>query len=229
RRAGFRTGIYGTVDVPLEVDKPLERQESRGGTEYLLNLEGIGFCNGASLEWSWVEKKPCDSIVVLRSCLRVPEYPGDMIARYMVGDVTSAIDTCVERGTAYQYRIVALLQDQIVGYSNVLLVNVPSMEKLDKTSLSLVARHFGKGVLLEWAVSGARLFDGFVLERATCSQGDETADFRQIARVESKNLVSSFEDKGTLAGKTYIYRVGLIAGKGIPAYSNNVRIAVPSE
>lgn len=235
-QAGYDTGIYEQVDVPLQPAQsaPGPETTSPKPPELAIELLGAAAETGVELSWKVSGSGVYASLVLLRSESKAPEYPGDRIAEYIDKSISRAKDDSVVEGATYQYRLVAADEDdQAVAYGNTLVVSVPKANsKPDQASVSLVvvAPSPPKTVDLEWSVAGASSFDGFVVERtvekapAKSATPVGTTTFNQL---ESSSILYSYQDSDVARGHTYGYRVGLMVNGTAMVYSESVSVEVP--
>ena len=229
---GYDTGIYEQVDVKPE-EHPEEQPDEPGDATPEILLEGVATDTGVSMAWSWSvdNQGGYDELVVLRSEFSEPVYPDNEIARYYDVSIKTATDDSVVGGRTYQYRLAARSGYASVTYSNTVVVNVPEMEPEPKpASISLSSALHANGVALEWSVSGATVFDGFVVERLVgeAPVGSRTPEGRVVVtRIESRDVFYTYLDSDVASGHTYTYRVGLIVEGAVMIYSNSRTVEIP--
>jgi hypothetical protein len=223
-QAGFGTGIYAKLDVPLSASQP-----PGPVTSLPISLSGGSSEKGVSLEWALSPGVDCRTLVLLRSELAEPSYPSSEVSRYSSVSMTSATDDSVGAGRTYQYRLVALGADGgPVAYSNTVVITVPEPgAKLEPASVTLSSAARASGIGLEWSVSGASRFDGFVVERLVekAPGGSSTpAGTTTTRNVDSTNVFFTLLDDAVSAGHTYRYRIGVVIGGAVMVYSNPVTV-----
>lgn len=216
--AGFSTGIYSELDLPL--DAPAEQTAA----ERPIELRGSATGKVVALEWSVSEKLEQSALVLLRSELSEPAYPAGEIARYADTSINSGTDGSVSPGKTYQYRIAALSPDgEVAGYSNTLVIPVKGeSDKVPPASISLRAASAAGGVTLDWSVSKMEKFSGFVLERTVqkAPAGSETPGGTvSTRRIETSSVFYTYKDDTAAAGHAYTYRVGLVVDGAVLLYS----------
>lgn len=228
KNTGYDAGIYSKLDVPLDgkEGESAEKEEQ----EFPIELECLASKKGVLLDWSLRQDIPLDSIALLRSESRIPVFPDDMIAQYLDSSVRTALDKSIKDGCAYQYRVVALAKGIQVASSDVIFVNIPGSEiPADRASVNLLASTTSRGVLLDWCVTGASIFDGFVVQRSFQKGANVTSpsEMKDIANIDCKNIVYSYQDKNVPPGSLCSYRIGLVVDGTVVTYSNTVRVTVP--
>jgi hypothetical protein len=111
-----------------------------------------------------------------------------------------------------------------VSYSNTVVVNVPVPQKQpDAVTISTTVKPMAAGVKVEWSVSGADTFDGFIVERVVekAPEGSPTpAGDTSFTRLQTSDVFCSQMDNSVLPGHTYSYRVGLVVDGAVMAYSS---------
>lgn len=225
--AGYPTGIYENLDVPLNSAPIEEEQPVETGT---LEMSGGVSETGVTLEWGVSPSAEFDALSLLRSEQSEPVYPDSEIALYTNTSIASATDSGAEKGRTYQYRLAALASGEVTAYSNTVVISVPAAaQEPAPASISLEASAGDKGVTLEWSVNGAARFNGFLLERTVQSApgGSQTpAGTVSTRRVETTNVFFTFQDSSTTADHVYSYRVGLIVDGAVMVYSNPAAVEV---
>ena len=221
-QAGFSTGIYETVDVTG--NQPSTSQGSQPVQPQSVQLQGELSDTSVTLTWSTSGVTEYKDLVLLRSEGSEPVYPDNEIARYSDTSITSASDNSIQKGRTYQYRLAATRNDSAEAvYSNTVVVDVPSENKQpEPVTVSLSAGAVANGIAVEWSVSGASRFGGFVLERVVASapsnsptpQGSSTSKM-----IASGDVFYSFVDNSVFPGHTYSYRVGLVVDGAVMLYS----------
>lgn len=227
---GYNTGVYEKLDVSLETK---EAPQSEPAASAPISLDGTASVKGVSLEWNSPQTTGYKALVLLRSEQSEPEYPGDEIARYADTSITSARDDGVEKGQTCQYRIAALNEsDAIAAYSNTVVISVPDAgPEPEAVSVSLTATAVSgdTGVRLEWSVSGASRFSGFVVERVVekaPSNSDTHVGSTTTRTIDSTNVYFTLLDKAVAADHTYTYRVGLVVDGAVMVYSAPVTVEI---
>ncbi len=223
-QAGFGTGIYAKLDVPLSARQPTETIATS-----LISLSGGSSDRGVSLEWALSSGVDCRALVLLRSEVSEPAYPGSEVSRYSDISMTAAVDDSVGTGHTYQYRLVALRGDGApVAYSNTVVITVPEPgARPGPASITLSSAARAGGISLEWSVSGATKFDGFLVERLVekAPSGSRTpAGTTTTRNLDSTNVFFTLLDGAVSAGHTYRYRVGMVVGGEVMVYSNPVTV-----
>ena len=230
--AGNPTGVYEGLDVPLDKKPPGESQPP-AGSKLVISLGAVASETGVSLNWGISGKEGYNALVLLRSETSVPVFPGDEIAKYSDISITSATDSSVLQEHPYQYRLAAVDGTSLAAYSNTVVVTVPKPQpKPEPVSMGLIAKASAGGVLLEWSVTGAKKFDGFVVERVVekAPSGSVTPPgSSSLKRIESNNVLYSYQDTSVAAGHTYGYRVGLLVDGAVMAYSKTSIVEVPAK
>lgn len=220
-QAGYSTGIYGKLDVSLTSGQA--PQSSPTAEPAPISLNGTADDKGVELDWTRNPDTGCVALVLLRSELSEPEFPGAEIARYTDTSISSATDDGVAPGHTYQYRIAALSgTGGVSAYSNTVVIPVDSSPALEEVSITLSASPGPNGVTLEWGVSGATRFTGFIVERVVekAPDGSDTpAGTTSTRTVDSTNVFFTFQDNSVLAGYSYTYRVGLVVDGAVMFYS----------
>lgn len=235
--AGNPRGVYEQLDVPIQqepVSAPKQTQPKLPDKKALaVSLGGTASEAGSSLNWDVSGSAGYDTVVLLRSESSEPVFPSDEIARYSDTSMTSATDDSVQKGNTYQYRVVALKGSETVAYSNTVVLNVPKPEpKLQKASISLVASPSKTGAHLEWSVTGATRFNGFVVERVVekAPSGSPTAVGSSTSkRIQSQDVFYAYNDASAAPGHTYTYKVGLVVDGAVMAYSSSATVEVPAK
>jgi hypothetical protein len=228
---GYPTGVYESLDVPLETT---EAPQSAPTEPTSISLNGTSSAEVISLEWTSPATMVYGALVLLRSEQSEPQYPDDEIARYTDTPITSAEDEGVETGKTYQYRLAALdASGAVVSYSNTVVISVPETgpgPEAASLSLTATALQGDVGVRLEWSVSGATQFSGFLVERVVeeAPDGSDTPAGTTTTRpIESANVYFTLLDKAVAAGHTYVYRIGLVVDGAVMIYSEPVTLAIP--
>jgi FecR protein len=229
-KEGYPTGVYEKLDVPLQNE---EKPQSEPSTSETMSLDGTASITGASLEWKVPQTTGNEALILLRSEQSEPTYPDDEIARYTDTSITSARDDAVEPGKTYQYRLAALdASGSVAAYSNTVVISVPKSgpgPEAVSVGLTATAAPADGGVRLEWSVSGATQFSGFVVERTVVKapSGSATPVGTTTTRnIDSTNVVFTLLDKAVAAGHTYTYRVGLVVDGAVMVYSAPVTVEV---
>src|SRR5450759_2950823 len=221
-QAGFSTGIYETVDVTgTPPATPAGTEPTQPPT---VQLQGDVSDSGATLTWAMSGAADYHDLVLLRSEGAEPVYPDNEIARYSDASITSVSDNSIQKGHTYQYRLAATSSATTdVVYSNTVVVDVPVPEKQpEAVSVSLTASPVASGVAVEWSVSGASRFSGFLLQRvvAKAPAGSQTPQGTTTSKViDSGDVFYSYVDDSAVAGHTYSYRVGLVVDGAVMGYS----------
>jgi hypothetical protein len=221
-QAGFSTGIYEEVDVTGT------QPPASPGTEPVqpatVQLQGDVSDTGVTLTWGVSGDTTYQDLVLLRSEGAEPVYPDNEIARYTDTSITSASDNSIQKGHTYQYRLAATRESGEVVYSNTIVVDVPARNRQpEAVTVSLSASPVANGVTVEWSVSGASRFSGFVLERVVSKAPDnsQTPQGSSISKViDSGDVFYSYLDDTVVAGHTYSYRVGLVVDGAVMLYSD---------
>jgi hypothetical protein len=231
--AGNPTGIYQQLDVPMDQKPPKEPGTSTSQSKPVINLGAVASETGVSLNWGVSGEGDYDALALLRSETAEPSFPADEIARYSDTSFTSATDNNLLQEHTYQYRVAAIKGSESVAYSNTVLVTVPKPQpKPESASVSLAAKTSGNGVLLEWSVTGANKFDGFVVERVVekAPPGSATPPgSSSVKRIDSSAVLYSYQDNSVAAGHAYSYRVGLLVDGSAMVYSRAVAVEVPAK
>lgn len=226
---GYSSGIYEKLDVPIEAQPA--SQDQTVSEDFPVTLGGVAAESGAALEWTVSASIGFDALVLLRSELSEPGYPDDEIARYADTSIKSATDDSTTRGRTYQYRLVALSGAGVpVAYSNTLVMSVSeSGARPEPVSVTLRGSLLRGGISLEWSVTGASVFSGFVLERVVekAPGGSVTpAGSASSRRIDSASVFFTFVDDSVAAGHVYSYRVGLVVDGAAMVYSDTVTLEV---
>jgi FecR protein len=227
-QAGYSTGIYGKLDVPL-ASQPEEQAPEDSSQPVVLN--GTVGDQGVSLDWTFSTPIKCNSLVLLRSEHSEPGFPASEIARYSDTSISSATDDSIDRGHTYQYRLAALLESgEVSAYSNTVVIFVDSGPALQDVSITLSASAGPNGITLEWGVSGATTFTGFVVERVieNAPGGSSTPVGTTTTKtVDSTNVFFTFQDNSVSAGYSYTYRIGLVVNGAVVYYSTPKTVDMP--
>jgi FecR protein len=228
-KEGYPTGVYEKLDVPLQTEAPA----SEPSASETLSLDGTASVKGASLEWEVPATTGNEALVLLRSEQSEPKYPDDEIAKYTDTSITSAKDDAVAPGKTYQYRLAALdSSGAVVAYSNTVVILVPEAgpgPEAVSVGLTATALPGDVGVRLEWSVSGATQFNGFVVERTVVkapSGSDTPVGTTTTRNIDSTNVYFTLLDKAVAAGHAYTYRVGLVVDGVVMVYSAPVTVEV---
>jgi hypothetical protein len=147
--------------------------------------------------------------------------------------MSSATDDTITAGHTYQYRIAGVpAESGEVIFSNTVVVDVASPEPQPvPASMSLTAAPSSGGVALQWSVTGANEFEGFVLERVVdkALSGSPTPEgTTNFKRIKSSDVFYSYQDGTVLPAHSYSYRVGLVINGAVMVYSDWQQAAVPS-
>lgn len=221
---GYPTGIYENVDVkPAESRTEPEQEATQPEQKPAVQLAGELSGERVALNWS-LTGDDFDSLVLLRSEGTQPVYPDHEIAAYSDLSIRSAYDDSVLPGHTYQYRLAAMRDGTgDVDYSNTVVVTVESEQEPTEVSVSLSASGGPAGVDLQWSVSGATRFGGFLLEREVlrAPEGSQTpAGSSTSTRIASGDVFYSYSDETAAAGHTYRYRVGLVMDGMVIVFSD---------
>jgi len=225
--AGNPRGIYKELDVTTE-------QEAQSPQPKLvISLGAAASETGVSLNWGVSGEGEYDALALLRSETSAPAFPADEISRYSDISMTSATDNSLLQEHTYQYRLAAIKGPALVSYSNTVVLTVPKPQpKPESASVSLIAKAGANGVLLEWSVTGASRFDGFVVERVVekAPPGSATpTGSSSVKRIASSDVLYSYADSSVAAGHTYSYRVGLVVDGSVMVYSKTAAVEVPAK
>jgi len=229
-KAGFSTGVYEQSGVPLTSAGPPAPVPAPAGP-VTVSLSGDGTEAGSTLNWVVSGDGRYGSLVLLRSVGAQPQYPGDEIARYSDTSITSATDNSVIQSETYQYRLAAVQDGDVVSYSNTVLVTIPgSQARPGAATIFLVAEPGKGGVVLEWSVTGASTFGGYLVERTvTDAPADsKTPEGTTVSeQVDTTDVFYSYTDTRAMPGHTYRYRVGLVLDGSVMVYSEPRTVKVP--
>lgn len=224
-QAGFPTGIYESAGVERNAPEstPVARDAKAG-----IVLEGTVGEMAASLTWKTQGNSSFSEYVLLRSEGAEPAFPGSEIARYTDASITSASDNSLQAGRTYSYRIAGIASDGAdVVFSNTVILSKPMPEKQPTpVALSVTGSVQTAGIKVEWSVSGASAFDGFVLERVVdrCPPGSPTpVGHTSYNKFTTSDVFYSFLDNSVMPGHVYGYRVGLIVNNSTMVFSDWVR------
>ncbi len=222
--AGFSTGIYRALDVPLDASAG-----RHAGAETPIELNGSASDGVVSLDWKVRAELDHSSIVLLRSGLSEPVYPDNEIARYTDVSINSSSDDSVTQGKTYQYRVAALSgAGEVKGYSNTVVIPVTSeSDRPEPVSISLKGGARAGVPTLDWSVSGAARFSGFVVERTVqkAPVGSQTPQgSSSTRRIDSSSVFFTYTDDSALPGHSYSYRVGLVVNGAVMVYSEPVTV-----
>ena len=231
--AGYSTGVYENLDVPgsQPSSQPAQTQPEQPPSIQLAGDDVSG--TSVNLSWTLSGAGSYGSLVLLRSEGAEPSYPGDEIVRYSDTSVSSATDDTITAGHTYQYRIAGVpAESGEVIFSNTVVVDVASPEPQPvPASMSLTAAPSSGGVALQWSVTGANVFEGFVLERVVdkAPSGSPTPEgTTNFKRIKSSDVFYSYQDGTVLPAHSYSYRVGLVINGAVMVYSDWQQAAVPS-
>ncbi|MBK5092581.1 MAG: FecR domain-containing protein [Actinobacteria bacterium] len=231
--AGNPTGIYKELDVTMDQKPPKEQEAQYPQSKLVISLGAVASETGVSLNWGVSGEGEYDALALLRSETSAPTLPADEISRYSDISMTSATDNSLLQEHTYQYRLAALDGPASVAYSNTVVVTVPKPRpKPGSASMNLIARVGANGVLLEWSVTGASRFDGFVVERVVEKAPPRSATptgSSSVKRIASSDVLYSYADSSVAAGHTYSYRVGLVVDGSVMVYSKTAAVEVPAK
>ena len=117
-----------------------------------------------------------------------------------------------------------------VAYSNTLVMSASEPGAApEPVSVTLRGSLLPGGISLEWSVTGASVFTGFVLERVVekAPGGSDTpAGSASSRRIDSANVFFTFVDDSVAVGHVYSYRVGLVVDGAAMVYSDTVTLEV---
>lgn len=220
--AGYSTGVYEKVDVP--VNEPQQPAQSVPSQAPSIQMAGNMADLVATLSWTMTGVSDYGSLVLLRSEGSEPIYPDNEIARYSDTSISSATDDTIQKGHTYQYRVAGIpSRSGEVVYSNTVVLEVPAPQpQPGAVSISLETLSSSEGVTVEWGVSGTTGHSGFVLERVVekAPRGSATpAGSTWSTRIQSSDVFYSYVDATVAPEHTYSYRVGLVVGGAVMAYS----------
>jgi len=227
--AGNPTGIYQQLDVTMDQNTPKGSEPTSLQSKLVISLGAVASETGVSLNWGVSGEGDYNALSLLRSETSAPAFPDNEIARYSDISITSATDNSLLQEHTYQYRIAAINGSSPVAYSNTVVVTIP---KPESASVSLIAKAGANGVLLEWSVAGTNKFDGFVVERLVekAPAGSATPPgSSSVKRIESSDVLYSYQDNSVVPGHTYSYRVGLLVGGSVMVYSKTAAVEVPAK
>ena len=229
--AGYSTGVYQNIDVPT--DPASEPAQTTPVQSPSIQMAGSVADLVATLSWSLTGPVDFGSLVLLRSEGSEPTYPDSEIARYSDTSISSATDNTIQRGHTYQYRVAGIpAESGEVLYSNTVVVDVPLPDQPPgPVSISLLAQPSSGGVYVEWSISGASGFSGYVLERVVekAPEGSQTpVGSTSFRRIESTDVFYSYFDTSVTAGHAYSYRVGLVVGGSVMVYSDWKTVEMPT-
>ncbi len=227
--AGNPTGIYQQLDVTMDQNTPKGSEPTSPQSKLAISLGAVASETGVSLNWGVSGEGDYDALSLLRSETSAPSFPDNEIARYSDVSMTSATDNSLLQEHTYQYRIAAIVGSSPVAYSSTVVVTVP---KPESASVSLIAKAGANGVFLEWSVAGTNKFDGFVVERLVekAPAGSATPPgSSSVKRIESSDVLYSYQDNSVVPGHTYSYRVGLLVGGSVMVYSKTAAVEVPAK
>ena len=231
--AGNPTGIYQQLDVPMDQNAQKGSEPTSPQSKLVISLGAVASETGVSLNWGVSGEGDYDELSLLRSETSAPSFPDNEIARYSDVSMTSATDNSLLQEHTYQYQLVAINGSSRVAYSNTVVVTVPKPQpKPESASVSLNARVSGGGVLLEWSVTGAGRFDGFMVERVVekAPPGSATPPgTSSVKRIASSDVLYSYQDNYVAPGHSYSYRVGLLVEGSVMIYSKTATIEVPAK
>jgi len=151
----------------------------------------------------------------------VPSYPDDWW-KYVNGmDIRSTLDSKVQSGHTYFYRLGVYDQGFILGCSNVVQITVAGQPQ--ELEIVLAASQASGQVGLSWTISGTAPYDGFKICRSqTNPQPSYPAEW-----VDYVTGATAYTDSGIKSGGTYHYRVGIYRNGSIIKYSNPITVIVP--
>lgn len=150
-----------------------------------------------------------------------PSYPDDWWKYVDGANTRSTIDTSVQPGHTYYYRLGVYDQGMILGYSNVVQITVAGQP--EELTIALTGSPLGGRVNLSWSVSGTATYDGFKVCR---SETNVTPSYpgEWIAYVTGS---TNYTDSDVLSGHTYYYRIGIYRNGSIIKYSNAIIVTMP--
>lgn len=175
---------------------------------------------GASVRLSWTDNAKNESGYVLER--RVDKSPVGFESRAkLAGDVTTFVDTDVQPGSTYIYRVFAFNDDGQSDYSNEATATVmpgPITPPTLRAPSDLTAAVVGQQVNLRWIDNSTE--DGFRVERRAAQGAYEV-----IATVARE--ATSFADATVASGAIYFYRVKAFSTARESEPSNEIRVALP--
>ena len=115
----------------------------------------------------------------------------------------------------------------IAGESNIMKAGFWYCAGISSTVDVAITSFFGAlkddAVLLTWTVSASAPFDGFNVYR---SEGSGGTFAKLNDALIPREKAGSYTDETALAGRSYVYRIGAVSGKG-EWYSQNVSLSLP--
>jgi FtsP/CotA-like multicopper oxidase with cupredoxin domain len=133
-------------------------------------------------------------------------------------NVISYVDSTVEGGKTYHYRVAASNTNGMSPYSNTAIVGVPIV--VAAPSNLTAAAQAGPQVNLTWR-DNSNNETGFVIERSI-----DSASYTVVGTVAADT--TSYVDTSVAAGNSYVYRVKAVNGDVSSPYSNIVSVTIPS-
>ncbi len=137
-------------------------------------------------------------------------------------NVTTYLDTTVQLGTTYTYRVAAVNNVGASVYSNTVQVTVQSAVAAPTNLTATIQTTPSLQVQLIWT-DNATNETGFVIERAV-NGGAFTTLTTVGPRVGTGNV--NYSDTAVTGGNTYAYRVAAVNGPSMSAYSNTATAAL---
>ncbi len=191
-----------------------------------LSLQGTVQKEGAALSWE-IRNGTTQEFILLRAAGREPAYPGDILAR-LAGGARSYLDTQVEPGMTYSYRV-AVRHDGGMIYSNAVKLSIPEV----KPEITLYGRVIDGGggrpvIELTWHVKGDPRAEFYALVRSQTNQNPQYPPSAGMLEWRFAPGSSDYKyiDNDLYMGYTYNYRVYAVRGGSAVLLSNMVSVYV---
>lgn len=180
--------------------------------------------SGRDAHISWLDSFDSESAFILERAEDRAFSDNNLTIIKLAENSVSFEDSALQPGKIYYYRVKSVNRQAESGYSQTVVVTVPSLAELvpdvpcdlsaDVVSHSRISLHWG---------CEADSVEYYVLERAL----DFTFD--DFVKIEIKKGVSSYDDSGLDAGIGYYYRVKAVNEEGDSAYSRIIRATTEPE
>jgi fibronectin type 3 domain-containing protein len=194
------------VSLPSE---PVHIKPNRKVKVYPPSTVQTYYANG-QLNLSWDDARKMDNYII---GYQVQRRTGLQGAYQNIGGVVNfphAVDSNIERGTIYEYRVASVgSANELSSFSGATQFELPEEKDFSKVSISL--RNTQKGVAITWPAIERPAQKQFVLYRRAA--GDDKMEVLATLPLAS----SHFTDESVTEGKSYVYAMALEfedAGKG---------------
>ncbi len=194
---------------------------STSSTEFTLNVSSQN--NGIHLSWDKTDYDEAIGYKIVRSTSNSsPNYPDHYLTYISGTNNLDYVDTSVNNGQVYYYRIGAYDGDDILEYTSAKSIEFTGNNNSDNEDLELEATTVTGGIKLTWNIYDQDSISGYKIMRSETDSSPTYPDeyYKFISGSNSKSYV----DTSAKSGHSYYYRIGAYNGS-IVTYSNTVRIS----